>query len=200
MVSTRRTGSSGVASKRQRHLDAFPAAPAKNRKQTKGSPQATCISPIGDKENTRCSGGPEAEAAGHGHAQAVQQSVRCRAEEVSKLEGALTEALTFCQGQSVYIPGQPGTGKTHTVRQVLLGLDCTWIPNGPPAVALINCQDRKSSPLGRVLLTALWDSAAQTAAQSSAQLDIAQSSYCANSWHQAAATTLILDDVNCCLV
>jgi Cdc6-like AAA superfamily ATPase len=60
----------------------------------------------------------------------------------------------------MYVPGQPGTGKTHTVRAVLQGLACAAWNVPVPAMALINCMDRQQSSLGKLILSGLHDAAA----------------------------------------
>lgn len=85
--------------------------------------------------------------------------VICRDSEVSKLRDVVKSSLLRLQGTSVYVPGQPGTGKTHTVTAVLRAMDCANWGVEEPAVALINCMDRPSTSLGRLALAGLYDAA-----------------------------------------
>eukprot|EP00892_Ulva_mutabilis_P010831 jgi/Ulvmu1/811/UM010_0185.1 len=81
-------------------------------------------------------------------------NVLCRQEEVSKLKLALLKCINDNQGAAIYVPGQPGTGKTHTVRTVVSSLGTHGIDRALPTCTLVNCQDASSS-LPRVCLAAL---------------------------------------------
>lgn len=85
---------------------------------------------------------------------AKECNVLCRQEEVSRLELTLLKCIRDEQGTAIYVPGQPGTGKTHTVRSVVSSLGAHGSEGPLPTCTLVNCQDASSS-LPRVCLAGL---------------------------------------------
>lgn len=81
-------------------------------------------------------------------------TVLCRQQETAKLKELLCQCVSHEQGAAIYIPGQPGTGKTHTVRTVVSALVEHDLGQPLPACSIVNCQDASSS-LPRVCLAGL---------------------------------------------
>lgn len=166
MTTARVTRSNRVlAVKRSRQLEESSSQPSKRHNAGRRS-DVQSTSPTGDKENACV----KASVVSSFRPKSVHQEpatkplpVLCRSEEARKLSDTLLTSLAKRQGESVYVPGQPGTGKTHTVRQVLAGLmSSAACAAAPPAVAFINCQDRRASALGPLIVKALYESAART--------------------------------------
>lgn len=156
MPTTRNARASTRPAKRQRCLEELDAVrPSKAAREALTSDQT---------EAQPCSSSPGQENA-PADAQSAESSpvaatISCRTQETERLHGVLRSSLTDGQGVAVYIPGQPGTGKTHTVRKVLQHLPYKAWGAEAPAVALINCTARKRCTLGKVVLAALHDAAA----------------------------------------
>lgn len=89
--------------------------------------------------------------------------VSCRKAESEKLLLHLKRSVSTRQGTAVYIPGQPGTGKTLTVRNVLSRFPWSELQEEPPACTIVNCMDSVSS-LARVCLAGLREAAASVKA------------------------------------
>lgn len=103
------------------------------------------------------------QAVSSGEQQTQQQTERpvlvsCRKAESDKLLQYLKAAVSTRQGTAVYIPGQPGTGKTLTVRNVLSRFPWRELQEQPPACTLVNCMDSVSC-LARVCLAGLREAA-----------------------------------------
>jgi hypothetical protein len=84
---------------------------------------------------------------------------RCREAESQKLLQHLKEAVCSRQGTALYVPGQPGTGKTLTVSSVLSNFPWQELREPQLACTLVNCMD-SSSCLARVCLAGLQEAAA----------------------------------------
>ena len=89
--------------------------------------------------------------------------ISCRTSESEKLLMHLKNSVSSRQGCAVYIPGQPGTGKTLTVRNVLSRFPWRDLKEAQPACTLVNCMDTVSS-LARVCLAGLREAAASVKA------------------------------------
>lgn len=158
MSGTRTARASARSSaKRQRCIDEFESVkPSKKARKALSSARddAQPCSSARSKEN----GPADAQSTEGSPAPAA---ITCRTHETERLHAVLRSSLTDGQGIAVYIPGQPGTGKTHTVRTVLQHLPYRAWGTDAPSVALINCTARKRCTLGKVVLAALHDSATQ---------------------------------------
>lgn len=106
------------------------------------------IPPAGSRKKVR------KQAAKQKPAPVQSQPVLCRQDETSRLHETLVKCIKDDQGGAIYIPGQPGTGKTHTVRAVVSALATADLERPLPACVLVNCQDASSS-LPRVCLGGL---------------------------------------------
>jgi ABC-type microcin C transport system duplicated ATPase subunit YejF len=141
------------ASKRQRCLDDFGSVQDKQRRKLKAD----------SADIPKCDDASiSVETRG---ASALEQPstvcVTCRSEETAKLTKTIGDSLQSQQGIAIYVPGQPGTGKTHTVRAVLETLPCSQWRVPSPALALINCTDRQRCTLGRIIVAGVYDSVAR---------------------------------------
>jgi transcriptional regulator of acetoin/glycerol metabolism len=153
------------AQKRQRQLEecrlVVQAKPKRQRHRSASSPE-TPASEDASKENNvplpvRACTAVKIEVQPAPQYATQPEPLRCRDAEARTLTDTLKAALTTEQAAALYVPGQPGTGKTHTVRHVLQGMPCSTWEVEQPIMALINCQDRPSRLLGRVILAGLYD-------------------------------------------
>ena len=141
--------------KRQRQLETAAAAPTATKRARTHSQHAAQQSipdqPSSGKENVSVA------TAQDRRSQSSSRDVRCRTAEVVSLRATLRTALQKAQSECIYIPGQPGTGKTHTVRSVLESLESSaW--HATPAATLINCMDGHTAQLGKMIIAGLLDS------------------------------------------
>lgn len=140
-----RKTSQRTARKRQRQACLEDADFIRPSKQQVGDENAP---PDGSLKETRYPSAPPKQ-------HVVEESkVLCRQEETSRLQQMLLNCIRDEQGAAIYIPGQPGTGKTHTVRTVCSAMSMHELSRPLPACVLINCQDASSS-LPRVCLAGL---------------------------------------------
>ena len=154
MVKTRSTGRIGKRHYCQLEDDAAPASVSKRGRPAR---RQECP-PACDKEN------PATDPTSTSQAAACPQSpcpapVKCRVAEEAQLLSSVQASLVSKQGCSIYIPGQPGTGKTHTVKQVLRRLADRHQHVPAPAVAFVTCQDAQPAALGRAIVAELLCSA-----------------------------------------
>lgn len=87
--------------------------------------------------------------AGAARASSGSGSVLCREHEALKLGDLIENALMRRQGVPIYVPGQPGSGKTHTVKAVLGRVEAeATAARPPPAVTYVNCVEKPAAKLG----------------------------------------------------
>jgi hypothetical protein len=148
-MTVRRSTSRATATrgeKRQRQLEDCTAAPSEDSATKKLS---MCDTPVLDEADGVTSGPrpPTASASS-------TIPVLCREHEALKLADLIQTALRTRQGVPIYVPGQPGSGKTHTVKAVIAVLaSCTT--GAPPVVTYLNCMDKQASHIGAHICTLL---------------------------------------------
>lgn len=140
-----RKSSQRTARKRQRQACLDDADFIRPSKQQVGDEN---LPPGGSRKETKHPSAPSKKHVGE------ESKVLCRQEETLKLQHILLKCIRDEQGAAVYIPGQPGTGKTHTVRTVCSAMGLHGLARPLPACVLVNCQDASSS-LPRVCLAGL---------------------------------------------
>jgi predicted ATPase len=145
-----------LAYKRQRCLDDHGSVQSGQKRKLRklGTAESDEVNSVPTKQRA-------SPASDQSPASSTTVQVTCRSEETVKLAKTLFECLTNQQGTGIYVPGQPGTGKTHTIRAVLESLPCTQLGVTHPAMALINCTDRQRCTLGKAILAGIYDSAAR---------------------------------------